>query len=173
MCFRITTLLFVILLPLTILAQTKTGATKYIGYEYVGVVPDGTLPNGIKSMGGGLIGDINADPVYEIAQMKKGTEAMLWFNVSTGKDSTGVTGWKVLDVLSFPALRRNDYLFFYGDPSIECRRGGKDIPNLVGVGRIFLRQGSFKPSRLWTANLTTKKFEPVQVAGVKCIYSEP
>ena len=173
MCFRITTILFVILLPLTILAQPKTGAAKYIGYEYKGVLPDSTLPNGIKSLGGGMIGDINADPVYEIAQMKKGTESMLWFSVSTGQDSTGVTGWKVLDVLSFPALRRSDYLFFYGDPGIGCRRGGKDIPNLVGVGTIIRRQGSFKPSLLWAANLTTKKFEPVRIAGVKCQYSEP
>ena len=172
MCLRFTILLLALLLPLTILAQSKTGA-KYIGYEYAGVLPDSTLPNGVKSFGGGMIGDINADPVYEIAQMKKGTESMLWFNVSTGQDSTGVTGWKVLDVLSFPALRKSDYLFFYGDPAIGCKRGGKDIPNLVGVGTIIRRQGTFKPSRLWAANLTTKKFEPVRIAGVKCRYSEP
>ena len=120
-----------------------------------------------------MIGDIEADPVYEIADVEKGKTRMLWLNASTGKDSTGVTGWKVLDVLSFPALLKSDYLFFAGDPSIECRRSGRDIPNLIGVGRIIRRQEIYKPSKLWVANLETKKFEPLVLAGVKCVYSEP
>jgi len=153
------TIIALLFLPSFVSAQTD-GRAKYIGYEYKGVLPEKTLPNGVKNLGGGLIGDIEADPVYEIADVEKGKTRMLWLNVSTGKDSTGVTGWKVLDVLSFPALLESDYLFFAGDPSIECRRSGTDIPNLVGVGRIIRRQEIFKPSKLWVANLETKKFEP-------------
>jgi hypothetical protein len=149
------------------------GQTKYVGYEYEGVVPATTLPNGVKHMGGGLIGDFEADPVYGISQVEKGKTKMLWLEESTGKDSTGVTGWKVLDALSFPALTRTDYVFFAGDPAIGCLRDGQDIPHLVGVGRIIRRQGIFRPSRLWVANLATKKFEPMWIKDVKCEYSEP
>lgn len=145
----------------------------YVGYKYGGVVPSTNLPNGVKHNGGGLIGKIDADPVYGLSQVSKGRTQMLWFEVSTGQDSSGVIGWEVKDVLSFPALAKSDYLFFYGDPSIFCRRKGTDLVNLVGVGKISRRQGIFRPSRLWTANLKTKRFEPTPIAGVRCEYSEP
>ena len=147
--------------------------TRYIGYTYKGVVPNLTLPNGVKHLGGGLIGDIEADPVYGISQVELGKTKMLWLEASTGKDASGVTGWKVLDVLSFPSLGKADYLFFAGDPGINCKRGGSDIQNLVGTGRILRSQGIFRPSKLWVANLSTKKVEPLAIAGVKCEYSEP
>ena len=145
----------------------------YIGYKYKGVLVGRALPNGVKEMGGSLIGDMEADPVYEIATLEKGKTKMLWLNVSTAKDSTGVTGWKVLDVLSFPSLLKTDYLFFYGDPGIQCTRSGKDIPNLVGLGRIYRKQAIFRPSKLWVADLTTKKFKSISISGIKCEYSEP
>ena len=162
----------ILFLPTLAFAQTNYRA-KYINYKYRGVIPWTTLPNGVKHLGGGLIGDIDADPVYGIAQVQKGKTKMLWFEVSTGKDAKGVTGWKVIDVLAFPALLKSDYLFFYGDPGIGCTRSGKDIPNLVGVGRINRNQGTFRPSKLWVADLTTKKFKPLSVSGIKCEYSEP
>ena len=145
----------------------------YIGYEYKGVNPSKRLPNGVVSLGGGLIGDIDADPVYEIANVEKGKTKMLWLNVSTGQNSTGVTGWKVLDVLSFVNLTRRDYIFFADDPSVACTKAGRAIENLAGVGRFVPRSSVFRPSKLWTANLATKKFEPVALTGVKCEYSEP
>lgn len=52
------------------------------------------------------------------------------------------TGWQVRDVLAFPALTKSDHLFYMYDPAIDCRRNGKDIPNLVGIGRIYRRQGT-------------------------------
>ena len=153
-------------------AQTAK-RSPYIGYKYHGVVPSSTLPNGVKHFGGGLIGDFKADPVYGLSQVQKGKTKMLWLEVSTGQDATGVTGWKVLDVLSFPSLLRSDYLFFYGDPAAECTRSGKDIPNLVGVGKIMRKQGIFRPSRLWVADLATKKLKSISLSGIKCEYSEP
>ena len=146
---------------------------RYLDYEYKGVNPSSMLPNGVKHMGGGLIGDYDADPVYGISQVEKGKTKMLWLEVSTGRDSSGVTGWKVLDVLSFRALGPANYIFFIGDPAISCSRNGKEIPNLVGIGRIVRRQGIFKPSNLWTADLITKRFKPTDAYGVKCQYSEP
>jgi hypothetical protein len=169
---RIVVLSALLLFPVFAHSQANQDA-KYIGYEYKGVRPDTALPNGVKHFGGGLIGDIEADPVYGISQVEKGRTKMLWLEASTGKDPTGVTGWKVLDVLSFPAPPKADYIFFAGDPAIYCKKRGQDIPNLVGVGRIIRRQGIFRPSRLWVANLTTKKFAPLALAGVKCEYSEP
>jgi hypothetical protein len=165
----IITLLFI---ASSIGAQTND-RTKYVGYEYDGVTPETTLPNGVKHLGGGLIGNIDAEPVYGISQVQMGKTKMLWFEASTGRDSSGVTGWKVIDVLSFPTVARSDYLFIAGDPSIECKSRGKDLPELVGIGRFMRRQGIFRPSKLWRADLDTKKFIPLAVAGVKCIYSEP
>ena len=166
------TLIFfaVMLLQSAAFAQTRS---PYIGFEYEGVIPGKTLSNGVKHLGGGMIGDINADPVYGISQLQKGTTKMLWFEVSTGQDATGVTGWKVLDVLTFSNLARTRYVFFVGDPAINCRRRGKDLENLVGEGRIMRARGQFIPSNLWTANLSTKKFKRISVTGVTCEYSEP
>lgn len=162
----------VLLIPAIVFGQALDHS-RYLNYEYKGVTPSSTLPNGVKHLGGGLIGDFDSDPVYGISQVEKGKTKMLWLEVSTGKDSTGVTGWKVLDVLSFRALGPANYIFFSGDPAISCRRNGKEIPNLVGIGRIVRREGIFKPSTLWTADLITKKFKPTDGSGVKCEYSEP
>jgi hypothetical protein len=131
------------------------------------------LPNGVRHLGGGLIGDIDADPVYGISQLQESKTKMLWLEASTGRDAKGVTGWKVLDVLFFGPRSKSDYVFFTGDPAINCTRRGKQIENLVGIGRIVRRQAVFLPSNLWVANLTTKKFELLSTAGVKCVYSEP
>ena len=168
-------LLFFLFILVTVNVSSAQTARRsaYLGYEFKGVVPGKMLPNGVREFGGALIGDINADPVYEIASVQKGKTKMLWLNVSTGKDSRGVTGWKVLDVVSFPALLKTDYLFFPGDPAIGCTRSGSDIPNFVGVGKIIPVRGIFKPSRLWIADLTTKKFKSISTSGVKCEYSEP
>jgi hypothetical protein len=160
-----------LILPAVVLGQPKRSA--YINYEYKGVLPSATLPNGVKHFGGGLIGEIAADPVHGISQVAKGRTKMLWLEVSTGKNASGVTGWRVKDVLAFPALTKSDYLFFAGDPAILCSRKGSAVVNLVGVGRINRRQGSFQPSKLWVANLRTEKFEPMSLTGVKCEYSEP
>src|SRR6187401_1091086 len=149
-------ILVVVLVAASFTSAQKAKRSPYIGYKYKPVLLAKTLPNGVKEMGGALIGDIDADPVYEVASVEKGKTKMLWLNSSTGVDSTGMTGWKVLDVLSFPSLIKSDYLFFVGDPAIGCTRSGKDIPNLVGVGRIMRKQGAFRPSKLWVADLTTK-----------------
>jgi hypothetical protein len=170
---KFSNLLVIALLVLPILAVGQAKKSPYIGYEYKGVVPSATLPNGVKHFGGGLIGKIDADPVHGISQVEKGRTKMLWLEVSTGQDAGGVSGWRVKDVLVFPALTRSDYIFFAGDPAILCRQRGTEIVNLVGVGRIARREAIFRPSKLWVANLRTEKFEPMSLAGVKCEYSEP
>ena len=170
---RVITILMVMIAVSGAVHGQQNEAAKYIGYKYAGVLPGVAMPNGVKHLGGGLIGDIDADPVYGISQLEKGRTKMLWLEASTGKNETGVTGWEVKDVLAFPAMKAADYLFFYGDPAISCTRDGRDIPNLVGVGQIIRKRAQFRPSKFWIANLTTKKFEAVPVAGVKCEYSEP
>jgi hypothetical protein len=170
---KFSNLLVISLLVLPIPAVGQAKKSPYIGYEYKGVVPSATLPNGVKHFGGGLIGKIDADPVHGISQVEKGRTKMLWLEVSTGQDAGGVSGWRVKDVLVFPALTRSDYIFFAGDPAILCRQRGTEIVNLVGVGRIARREAIFRPSKLWVANLRTEKFEPMSLAGVKCEYSEP
>jgi hypothetical protein len=159
-----------ILLPATSFAQASRS---YVNYRYAGVVPGKTLPNGVKHLGGGMIGDFEAETVYGVSQVQRGRTKMLWLEASTGKDSGGITGWRVLDVLSFPGLTRADHLLFADDPAVLCRRSGKDIPNLVGVGRINMRRGTFTPSRLWVADLKSLKFVPLKLRGISCIFSAP
>lgn len=170
-----TTLVIVSFLLLSLVSpgQTKKPGAEYIGYKYKGINPGNTLPNGVKHLGGGLIGDINADPVHGISQVSKGKIKMLWLEVSTGQDSGGVTGWKVKDVLSFYNQRTNDHILIYGDPAIECKRDGKPVEDLVGIGRIVRQLGVYRPSSLWVANLKNLKFEPISATGIKCQYSEP
>jgi hypothetical protein len=153
--------------------KAVNNGTEYVNYEYAGVVPDSILPNGVKHLGGGLIGDIEADPVYGISQVSAGRMKMLWLETSTGRDAKGVTGWKVLDVLAFPNAVKNDYIFFYGDPSIQCMRKGKDVPNVVGIGRLYSSRGTFVPAKLWTADIKARRFVSTTSVGMKCVYSEP
>ena len=160
----------VLLLPAMSFAQARGS---YLNYRYAGLTPGKNLPNGVKHLGGGMLGDFEAETVYSVSQVQRGRTKMLWLEASTGKDSSGITGWKVLDVLSFPNLTKADHLLFADDPSTLCRKNRKDIPNLVGVGRINMRRGVFTPSRLWTANLTTGKFVPLKLTGVKCVFSAP
>jgi len=165
-----------LIFPIIAIAQQKPAdeRAKYINYKYKGVNPESILPNGVKHFGGSLIGDIDADPVYGISTVAKGKTNMLWLEVSTGRDSTsGVSGWRVLDVLAFPGMTKSDYLFFSNDPAVGCRRNGKDVPNLVGIGKIYRSRGIFRPTKLWIASLKTRKFEPTPLTGVKCEYSEP
>jgi hypothetical protein len=165
-----------IISPVIASAQRRSDpgpAEAYINYKYKGVLPGRTLPNGVKHTGGSMVGDIEADPAYGISSVSRGKTQMLWLEESTGKDSQGITGWRVLDVLAFPALAKTDYLFVPGDPSVECTKAGKEIPNLVGVGRLIRRQDTFRPSKLWVADLKTKKFRAFPLTGVKCVYSEP
>lgn len=155
------------------LAQSAAPASTYVGYKYKGVRPETILSNGVKHLGGGLIGDIEADPVYGISQVELGKTKMLWLEVSTGRDDSGITGWEVKDVLKFASLSKSDYLFFAGDPAIDCTRNSEMIDNVVGVGRINRKKGIFTPTNLWIANLTTAKFESTPLGGVRCEYSEP
>ena len=154
-------------------AAQSNERSKYVGYKYAGVVPNKTLPNGVKHLGGGLIGDFDADPVYGISQVVKGKTKMLWLEVSTGQNATGVTGWLVKDVLVFNNMTKNQHLFFSVDPAIYCQRDKKDVENLVAFGQIFARQGTYKPSKAWIANIKTGKFEPMAIKGLKCEYSPP
>ena len=166
-----------LLFPVTGIAQPKRASderAKYINYKYNGVNPESMLPNGVKHFGGALIGNIDADPVYGISTVAKGNTHMLWLEVSAGRDSrSGVTAWRVLDVLAFPGMTKSDYLFFSSDPAVGCRRNGREIPELVGIGRLVRRQGIFRPTKLWIANIKTKKFDAIPITGVKCEYSAP
>ena len=164
-------------LPVVALAQSQASnkaASKYVGFTYKGVNPESTLPNGVKHLGGGLIGDFDADPVSGISKVLKGTTTMLWLETSTGRNESGVTGWRVLDSLSFGPLRSTEHLAFAMDPAIACTLNGKDLrEDLVIVGEVSRKLGIFTPKRAWIANITNGKFEPVKTTGFRCTYNEP
>lgn len=148
-------------------------AASYIGYEYKGYTPDTVMPNGVKHLGGALISDINKDPVYGIAQVSKGRTQMLWLEVSTGQNETGVTGWRVLDVISFPKLSGSQHAMLPLDPAVECTRNGKTVPYLVAIGRIDTRRAVFTAQRAWIADIDKKRFTPASTRGLRCNYYEP
>lgn len=156
-----------------VLMSTTAASAQYVGYEYKGVTPETVLPNGVKHLGGALISDVDADPSYGISQVSKGAKEMLWLEVSTRQDETGILDWRVLDVISFPALTRSQHIHMHFDPAVECRRGGKSVEGLVAIGTIDRRRGSFTPQRAWIADIAKKKFVPSATAGLRCTYSEP
>lgn len=156
----------------TAIANGQTAAS-YIGYEYEGVTPDTVLGNGVRHLGGALISDFKEDPVYAISQVSKRKTQMLWLEVSTGRNEKGVTGWRVLDVLSFPALTGTQHLLIAFDPSVECLRSGNPVEGLVSLGTINRRKGVYTPQRAWIADIEKKKFTPASIRGLRCIYSEP
>jgi len=164
-----------LIFPVAAVCQLKrTDASSYIGYKYKGVLPGKMLPNGVKHFGGGLIGDVYANPVYGISEVAHGKTKMFWLEASTGQDAAGITGWQVKDVLTFPVLAKTDYLLFALDPSIECTRNNAQVTDdLVAIGRIYRRKGAFIPTKAWIANLVTAKFDKIPTAGLKCTYSEP
>lgn len=155
-------------------AQSPTGA-KYIGHKYE--VPDhgGKLPNGFTHNGGGLIGDIEADPLYGVSILGKGREKMFWLEVSTARgDRGGVTAWEVKDVLEFSNLRASDFVMEFSDPGFECRKGKTTIAEtLIGIGTFNRKRGIFTPRKLWRPNAKTAKFERYAATNIRCFYSEP
>jgi hypothetical protein len=147
--------------------------SKYVGYKYDGVVPRTLLPNGVNYLGGGLLGDIDADPVYGISEVENVKTKMLWLQVSTGRNDRGITGWQVRDVLTFPNLPRTMQLISFTDSSTLCRRDGKEIKNLIAFGHILRKQGIYKVRRAWIANIRLGKFIQTTIRGLKCEYYEP
>lgn len=165
---------FIFFTLLLVAPSSAQASAKYIGLEYQGLVPDTVMSNGVKHLGGGLISDHRVDPVYGISQVSKGKTQMLWLEVSTGQNEKGVTGWRVLDVLSYPALTRSQHLHFSPhDPSVECLRGGKPVGGLVALGTISRLKGIYTPQRAWIADIEKKKFTPASIRGLRCTYSEP
>jgi len=153
---------------------SQAEASRYIGYRYTFDISSKALPNGVKIVGTWDIGDPDSSPAYGIATVEKGKTTMLWLTV-TAEDSTGLTGWNVLDVLSFPVTtHKRDVIFFYpGGSASGCTRSGKVIPNVAGVGRIVGKQAVFRPSKVWVPDLATKKFKSIPFSGIKCEYSKP
>lgn len=154
-------------------AQTAK-VSQYVGYRYEAPEILGKLQNGFTHRGGGLIGDVNADPVLGVSTLEKGRTLMFWLELSTARDEKGgVTAWEVKDVLEFPNVATADRVLEFSDPSFECTRGRKVEAELIGIGRFDRRRGIFTPRKLWRPNARTAKFEPVPVQNVRCIYSEP
>lgn len=153
--------------------QTADGKSQYVGYKYKGVNPDTVLPNGVKHLGGGLISDFNVEPVYGISNVTRGRTQMLWLEISTGSDAGGITGWQVKDVLTLPAMSKNQSFHYPTDPAVSCQRNKQEAGNLIVFGEILSKQGRFNVRRAWLANTKNEKFEEVPAKGIQCEYSAP
>ena len=164
---------FIFITLLLVVSASAQANAKYIGFEYKGVVPDTVMANGVKHLGGALISYHRVHPVYGISQVSKGKTRMLWLEVSTGQNEKGVTGWRVLDVLSFPALTSTQHLLISFDPAVECLRGGQPVDRLVAIGTINRQRGVYTSQRAWIADIEKKKFTPASTRGLRCTYSEP
>lgn len=153
------------------IAQSTAGS-KYIGYKYESPDVGEMLPNGIKHRGGGLIGDIDADPVYGVSVLEKGKTKMFWLEISTNRKADGgVMAWQVKDVLEFSGLGSKDFVLEFSDPTFECKRGKANVGSLIGIGTF--NKGIFTPRKLWRPNAKTAKFESVPIRNIRCFYAEP
>lgn len=154
-------------------AQTPK-ASEYIGYRYEAPEILGKLENGFTHRGGGLIGDINADPVLGVSTLEKGRTLMFWLEISTARDEKGgVTAWEVKDVLEFRNVAETDRVLELFDPGFECKRAGRIVSDLIGIGKFDRRRGILTPRSLWRPNPKSARFERVSMANVRCQYFEP
>ncbi|CAN5633612.1 hypothetical protein BH24ACI2_BH24ACI2_04830 [soil metagenome] len=152
--------------PIFVFAQKS----EYIGYRYKPVLMDELLPNGIKDLGGGIIIENNKITSYAIGRFSKGKTQMLWLELATGENETGVTGWEVKDVLIFPNFTKNQELLFTAE---TCTINGKRDEKLVVFADFLQTKKKYIVRKAWRTNLKTEKFETVSIKGVRCEYYEP
>jgi hypothetical protein len=165
---KLSLVLLVVILSPGVLFSQHDKSSPYIGYERQGASVESVLPNGVKYLGGGLIGDINAKRLVGISEMMQGNSRMVWLERSNRR-THGARTWKVLDVLRID-LRTSDEEFF---PINPCTRNGREIPNLVAIGRHHKGDRYITLSSLWVADLERGSFREVSTRGVKCEYPEP
>jgi hypothetical protein len=159
-------LLLIFLSALMIAGQTQS----YVGYRYKPVLAERTLPNGVKSLGGGIVGDVNKKPLWGIAEMNKGRTRMLWLERAVSEDAHGVNEWEVMDVVSvrnFPA--GIEFIFGTGN----CKENGKDNDALVVQAAFNARRLTYKTIKAWHADIVSARFVPIDAADVKCEYDAP
>lgn len=161
-------LLTALVLPIAAFGQTS----EYVGYRYKSVIPETVLPNGVKNLGGGLVGDFEAKPVWGVADVAKGKTRMLWLEKASAEDETGVTEWEVRDVISFPNIPAGEDLLF-GFGAAECTEKGKGVDDIVVHARFLKKQKAYKTLKAWRTDLKAERFVPIDARYVKCHYDEP
>jgi len=144
--------------------------SEYIGYKYKPVLMDQLLPNGVKDMGGAIVSEYDASPVFGVGRFSKGTTQMLWLEKSTAEDAEGVKEWIVLDVLTFPSFGKNQSLML-GEG--ECQVNNKIVKGLIVFANFLPRKKTYSVIKAWKANLKTERFVTTSTKGVKCEYFEP
>ncbi len=158
MKFRLLVLLTLLAIPTFIYAQKNT----YIGYKYTGVTYNKSLPNGVKDLGGSLLDDDD----YGVSHMKKGKTEMLWLAKITSRNKKGIPIWKVRDVLTLPALKKNQEIlqgFTY-----PCTVNKKEDLNLIVLGEFQLKNKTYKVIKAWRANTKANKFQMISTKGIAC-----
>ncbi len=157
-----------LLLPAAVFCQ----ASEYVGYRYKSVIPETVLPNGVKNLGGGLVGDFYAKPVWGVAEVSKGKVRMLWLEKATAEDERGVTEWEISDVLSFPNIPTDQELLIASGPG-ECKENGKTTNDLVVHVQFLKKQRAYKTLKAWRADVKAGRFVALDAKNVKCRYDEP
>lgn len=140
----------------------------YIGYKYDGQ----NLPKELEYVGGFVIAktedyqDVSTTP-YGItlvrSKAKNGSPLMLWFDKSNKDSDQNKLIVEVLDVLNFPKLKKTEVFAMGG-----CHLNGKFDGELFAIAISEEKQYLTKIAKAWRANMTTKKIEPIPVAGIKC-----
>jgi hypothetical protein len=151
---------------MVIAAQTQS----YVGYRYKPVLAERTLPNGVKSLGGGIVSDLNKKPLWGISEMSKGGTRMLWLERAASEDARGVNEWEVMDVISVPNFPTGiEFIFGTG----SCRENGKENEALVVQAAFNARRLTYRTIKAWHADIGSGRFLPIDAAAVKCEYDAP
>jgi hypothetical protein len=148
------------------ISQAQEAVAKPAGNSsYIGLRHGPRLPAGLKEMGGGLITDPYKDTVqFGLAHIIKGKTQMLWFELGTHHDAEGHAYWEVLDVVTLPAITRNQFLFY-----TLCYFNGQPDPEIAAIVQP-LKRGGYETKTLWAwrANRQSRKLTAIPVKGVKC-----
>jgi hypothetical protein len=159
-----------VLIFLSFLAMEISGQSKYVGYRFKPVLPNHILPNGLKDLGGSVIGDTHAKPLFGIGLVSKGTTQMLWLEKATVQNSSGVQEWEIRDVLTFLNFGKNQDLLFGTE---SCTRDKRSDDLLVVFVDFIPRKKQYRVRKAWRVNLAHQKFISFSTKRVKCQYYEP
>lgn len=164
-------LFFVALLSFPCLSQIprpQNEGFKYVGLKYSG--SNDVLIDGFREIGGGLITNVDANPLYSISHLKNDFKQMLLLNIGLGSDETNIPRWQVKDVLLFQSLKKNQSLLF---GPFNCQRRKKYDEKLVVLAEFIQRQKIYKIHQAWRVNTKTESFQKIPITGITCFYEEP
>lgn len=146
-------------------AVSVSSFDELVGVEYFDPPP---LPPGAVYLGGGLLGDIDAIPVYRFGHAQQGDTLAIWFDVAVAQAafSPNSATWRTLDVVTVDV----------GQNSLRpdtCFINGEYDTSIVAVIVSPMNVERQRPTYAWRFNTATQHAEALDVRDIACDIPHP